>query len=265
MAELPRSVSRAKPEISGVSQNFAVSSDSMRHVDKQSKESLVPAPDMGETPEPQGNPPEYGEYMQKQQEIELLKQQKIQQDDLLKQLHQKTRELEDLNQQAKLLQNTPVSVVNTTDGNTLTNQTVVNFPGSVGNNSKNTSSVSQDNPNLLEGYQASTPKSDENVPSKQPPSSSIVQVKVEPKFDLNKSVDNVDESCFQSNADVKSQINPDSSGSLCKLNCVLCDKHFSDVLELESHVQTHTEVLHFSLLLKEAVSLIEPCHAKTGL
>ena len=39
-----------------------------------------------------------------------------------------------------------------------------------------------------------------------------------------------------------------------KFNCVMCDNHFMDLLQLESHVKSHNEVLHFSILLKKVVS-----------
>ena len=39
-----------------------------------------------------------------------------------------------------------------------------------------------------------------------------------------------------------------------KFNCVMCDNHFIDLLQLESHVKSHNEVLHFSILLKKVVS-----------
>ena len=41
---------------------------------------------------------------------------------------------------------------------------------------------------------------------------------------------------------------------LSKFNCVMCDNHFMDLLQLESHVKSHNEVLHFSILLKKVVS-----------
>ena len=40
-----------------------------------------------------------------------------------------------------------------------------------------------------------------------------------------------------------------------KFNCVMCDNHFVDLLQLESHVKSHNEVLHFSILLKKVVSI----------
>ncbi len=39
-----------------------------------------------------------------------------------------------------------------------------------------------------------------------------------------------------------------------RLNCVMCDSHFTDLIDLESHVRGHDEVLHFSLILKSPVS-----------
>ncbi len=39
-----------------------------------------------------------------------------------------------------------------------------------------------------------------------------------------------------------------------RLNCVMCDSHFTDLMDLESHVRGHDEVLHFSLILKSPVS-----------
>ena len=38
------------------------------------------------------------------------------------------------------------------------------------------------------------------------------------------------------------------------LNCVMCTKSFSELVELESHVRSHDEVVHFSLVLKSRVS-----------
>ncbi len=39
-----------------------------------------------------------------------------------------------------------------------------------------------------------------------------------------------------------------------RLNCVMCESHFTDLMDLESHVRGHDEVLHFSLVLKTPVS-----------
>ena len=41
-----------------------------------------------------------------------------------------------------------------------------------------------------------------------------------------------------------------------RLNCVMCESHFTDLVDLESHVRGHDEVLHFSLVLKTPVSVI---------
>ena len=40
----------------------------------------------------------------------------------------------------------------------------------------------------------------------------------------------------------------------CMLNCVMCTKNFKELVDLESHVRSHDEVIHFSLVLKPSVS-----------
>ena len=40
----------------------------------------------------------------------------------------------------------------------------------------------------------------------------------------------------------------------CKLNCVMCTENFKELVDLESHVRAHDEVVHFSLVLKPLVS-----------
>ena len=40
----------------------------------------------------------------------------------------------------------------------------------------------------------------------------------------------------------------------CLLNCVMCTKNFKELVDLESHVRSHDEVIHFSLVLKPMVS-----------
>ena len=40
------------------------------------------------------------------------------------------------------------------------------------------------------------------------------------------------------------------------LNCVMCSQNFSELMELESHVRSHDEVVHFSLILRSLVSLL---------
>ena len=46
----------------------------------------------------------------------------------------------------------------------------------------------------------------------------------------------------------------EESSKQSKFNCVMCDNHFLDLIQLESHVKSHSEVLHFSILLKKVVS-----------
>ena len=59
--------------------------------------------------------------------------------------------------------------------------------------------------------------------------------------------------------DVASSLGDESSSKELarpsKFNCVMCDNHFMDLLQLESHVKSHNEVLHFSILLKKVVSI----------
>ena len=40
----------------------------------------------------------------------------------------------------------------------------------------------------------------------------------------------------------------------CMLNCVMCTQNFKELVDLESHVRAHDEVIHFSLVLKPLVS-----------
>lgn len=52
----------------------------------------------------------------------------------------------------------------------------------------------------------------------------------------------------------------DSIDQTFVLNCVMCTKHFGDLVDLESHVRSHDEVVHFSIVLKSPVSSI-CCHS----
>lgn len=59
---------------------------------------------------------------------------------------------------------------------------------------------------------------------------------------------------FASSSKRELGITLEESSKQSKFNCVMCDNHFLDLIQLESHVKSHNEVLHFSILLKKVVS-----------